>query len=88
MAPRTLPLASAVPQGTGLIGLTEIVYTEPEAGRFLKLSPVTLRSWRNRRKGGPRFVRLGRKIRYRRSDLEDFLARSVVDFAAPKKGKK
>jgi hypothetical protein len=37
-------------------------------------SEVTLRKWRITG-DGPRFVRLGRAIRYRKADLEAFLAR-------------
>jgi len=40
-----------------------------EAATFLALCPGTLEVWRVRG-GGPTFVKLGRAVRYRRSDLE------------------
>lgn len=46
-----------------------------EAGAFLGMSPKTLANWRVRG-FGPTFVKLGGrggKVRYRRTDLEDFL---------------
>jgi predicted DNA-binding transcriptional regulator AlpA len=45
-----------------------------EAAELLSLSPSTLASWRSRGRG-PAFVRLGAAIRYRMTDLEDYLTR-------------
>lgn len=42
--------------------------TEPQAADFLNLSVRTLQAWRIKL-AGPDFVRAGRAIRYRRSDL-------------------
>lgn len=42
--------------------------TEPQAADFLNLSVRTLQAWRIKF-AGPDFVRAGRAIRYRRSDL-------------------
>jgi hypothetical protein len=45
-----------------------------DAGAFLRVSPRTLEDWRLRG-GGPLFRKLGRRlVRYRRADLEAFLA--------------
>lgn len=41
---------------------------EEQAAEFLKLSVRTLQAWRVK-STGPRFVRAGRAIRYRRRDL-------------------
>jgi predicted DNA-binding transcriptional regulator AlpA len=41
---------------------------EKEAGRFLSMSYRTLQSWRSAGEG-PSYLKLGRSIRYRRSDL-------------------
>lgn len=50
---------------------------EVEAADLLRLSVRTLQAWRC--KGiGPRFVRIGRIIRYRRGDLTDWIATSTV----------
>ena len=47
--------------------------TEIEAAARLGLKVATLRAWRHQGKG-PAFVRLGRAIRYLRSDIDEFLA--------------
>jgi hypothetical protein len=52
--------------------LQELNTTE-EAARYLRLRPQTLESWRL--KGtGPTFLRLGRRVVYRREALERFMA--------------
>ena len=50
----------------------ELLDTEAVA-RFAGLSPVTLRKWRMTG-AGPRFVRLGRAVRYRKAAVDAFLA--------------
>jgi len=55
--------------------------TEQEVARRLKLSVATLRSWRHRRRG-PRYVRLGRAVRYLASDVEQFVQSSAVEHEA------
>jgi excisionase family DNA binding protein len=52
--------------------------TEREVAELLGLSVATLRAWRHRGKG-PRFLRLGRSVRYLPSDVEDFVRASAVD---------
>ncbi len=52
--------------------------TEREVAELLGLSVATLRAWRHRGKG-PRFLRLGRSVRYLPSDLDDFVRASAVD---------
>ena len=52
--------------------------TEREVAALLGLSVATLRAWRHRGKG-PRFLRLGRSVRYLPSDLADFVRASAVD---------
>lgn len=51
---------------------------EKDAARFLGLSVFTLRNWRHQVRG-PAYVRLGlRAIRYRLTDLEDFVDSSRI----------
>lgn len=50
----------------------ELLDTERVA-KVCGLSEVTLRRWRMTGEG-PRFIRLGRAIRYRRADLDAYLA--------------
>jgi predicted DNA-binding transcriptional regulator AlpA len=45
---------------------------EREAAGWLDLSPATLRRWRSE-SSGPRFVRLGRAVRYDLTDLVAFV---------------
>jgi predicted DNA-binding transcriptional regulator AlpA len=47
-----------------------------QAANFLGLKPVTLEVWRCYGKG-PRFARFGRAVRYRLSDLENYITAST-----------
>lgn len=49
---------------------------EKEVAKILRCSHRTLQGWRLSGKGPP-FVKIGRIIRYRRSDVEDFIVASV-----------
>ena len=51
-----------------------------EATEALKLSAHWLHRARSHGKG-PRFVRLGRKVYYRRSDIDAYLASCIVETA-------
>ena len=52
-------------------------WTERETAAYLGIAPKTLRAWRGKRSDLP-FHRVGgRMIRYRRGDVEAFVARSV-----------
>jgi helix-turn-helix protein len=46
---------------------------ERVAARVLNTAPATLQKWRWEGKG-PRFLKVGRLVRYRRSELERYLA--------------
>jgi excisionase family DNA binding protein len=50
---------------------------EKEAAHLLSVSHATLRRWRYLGQG-PRFYRIGRCVRYRRQDVEQFLANQAV----------
>ena len=62
----------------GQISDTTRALTEREVAELLGLSVATLRAWRHRGKG-PRFLRLGRSVRYLPSDVADFVRASAVD---------
>ena len=51
----------------------EVIKTYPELTR----SEGVLANWRSQRKG-PRFYKLGRRVIYRPSDIEDFLFKNPV----------
>lgn len=52
--------------------------TEHDVADRLCLSVATLRAWRTKSKG-PRFVRLGRAIRYLESDIDRFVDECAVE---------
>jgi hypothetical protein len=56
--------------------MSQSYYTERQAAAHLGLSPNTLAKWRCQG-AGPRFHRFGGAIRYARSDLDSFAARSL-----------
>ncbi|HPW56377.1 MAG TPA: helix-turn-helix domain-containing protein [Thermoanaerobaculaceae bacterium] len=52
--------------------------TGPEAAERLGVSPETLPVWRCRGRG-PRYVLVGRSVRYFEADLDDYVDRHTVD---------
>ncbi len=54
--------------------------TEQQVAERLNCTKSALRRWR-REGRGPRFVKIGRLVRYRQADVEDFIERSAVDLA-------
>ena len=67
----------ASPSGTGSTRRPAAL-TERQVAEQLGLSVATLRAWRHRGKG-PRFLRLGRSVRYLPSDVDEFVRASAVD---------
>jgi excisionase family DNA binding protein len=53
--------------------------TRQEAARFLQVNAQTLASWACNGRYKIPFMRVGRAIRYRRSDLESWLASRTVN---------
>lgn len=53
-----------------------------QAAQLLGVSEWGLRQWRSRRQG-PAYVKLGRSVRYRQSDLLEFIASGIRE---PSKG--
>jgi excisionase family DNA binding protein len=63
--------------------MTELLDTQ-EAARRLDVTPGTLMVWRSTKRYPLKFVRIGRKVRYRPSDIEEFLdIRTMSGVAAP-----
>jgi hypothetical protein len=48
------------------------LHNEDQTAKILNCTKAALRRWRRERRG-PRFVKLGRLIRYRETDLEAFV---------------
>jgi len=56
--------------------MTPELLTIPETAALLRLRPSTLRAWILRRKLP--YLKIGRLVRIRRADVEQFLQRSIV----------
>jgi excisionase family DNA binding protein len=71
---------SGVSNTNGAIDATRrtTALTERQVAEQLGLSVATLRAWRHRGKG-PRFLRLGRSVRYLPADVDEFVRASAVD---------
>ena len=54
--------------------LSEPLLNEAEAAAVLGIAPQTLSIWRSTGRYGLRYIRVGRRIRYRRADLEAWVA--------------
>lgn len=52
--------------------MTAHIHDTRSAASYLGLQPSTLEAWRVRG-GGPRFLKLGRSVRYRQTDLDAFI---------------
>lgn len=59
------------------------VVTERKASEELGIAVQTLRNWRHQRRG-PAYLKLGRAVRYRVGDLNDFKEKHRID---PEKAK-
>lgn len=59
------------------MGATDLL-TAKQAAAYLGLQVQTLSVWRCQRRG-PKFVRLGRAVRYRRQDLDAFIEANCVE---------
>ncbi len=53
--------------------MTDELFDTDAVASYTGLSPVTLRKWRMTG-AGPRFLRLGRAVRYRKAAVDAFLA--------------
>jgi hypothetical protein len=57
--------------------LNEPLLPQDEAAQILKVKKQTPAAWRNRRQG-PAYVKVGRRVFYRPSDLREWLESRVV----------
>jgi excisionase family DNA binding protein len=55
-----------------------MLLTQAETANYLRLSERTLERWRVNGSSGPAFVKLGRRVLYRKSDLDEWIASRVV----------
>lgn len=52
--------------------------TTKQAAKLIGIQPATLEHWRWA-KTGPRYLKLGRAVRYRREDLQDWMNSRAVE---------
>lgn len=52
--------------------MNTILLSTPEAAEALRMSALTLHRWRKAGKGPP-FIEMGRKVYYRRTDIERWI---------------
>lgn len=52
--------------------------TRADAARLLKVSKSTLETWAHTKRYPLKFIKIGKRCLYRRSDLEQFLAEAPV----------
>ncbi len=65
----------------------DVLLNEGQAAEFLKLSVRTLQQWRVSGRG-PLFTKLSRAVRYRRADLDAYVARGVAQSTTQADAKK
>jgi hypothetical protein len=58
------------------------LFDEKQAADYIDVQPGTLANWRSTGRYSLAFVRVGRKIRYRKSALDFFMAARTVNPAA------
>lgn len=64
------------------------ILTIDQAAAYLSIPKATLYTWRTRRAGfGPRAVKFGGCLRYRRSDLEAWVAEHLEAVDSPSDGR-
>ena len=68
------PTATAIEGSGGLLD-------EHRAAGYLGLCVKTLRNWRSAGKG-PSYIKIGRIVRYRVTDLDEFIEKRLVDTGA------
>lgn len=61
--------------------MEDVLLDTDQASRLLGLASGTLRKWRLAGRG-PAFVRLGRSVKYRKSELEGFVSRRTFTSTA------
>ena len=56
----------------------DLLLMRDEAAEFLRMKAQTLAVWACRQSGGPPYVKIGRAVRYRLSDLQRFVEQQTV----------
>lgn len=56
----------------------ETIFSRKEAAAYLKISPSTIANWACQKKFVIPYFRVGRSVRYRKCDLDEFIQRGKV----------
>jgi len=51
---------------------------EKQTAKVLGIAVQTLRNWRHQRKG-PKYIKMGRSVRYQQDDLQEYIDRKRID---------
>lgn len=62
----------------------DFLMTEMQACELLSVSPRTLQAWRVRG-GGPKYVKIGKAVRYKRRDISEWLRENTVAHTSQQK---
>jgi excisionase family DNA binding protein len=54
------------------------LFDTPEAAEYLDTEPTTLENWRCTKRYGIEFIKIGRRVRYRKSALDAWLESRTV----------
>lgn len=69
---------------TEIVQRTRDILDEKAAAQYLDVSPGTLSVWRSTGRYALPFLKIGRKVRYRKSDLDTWLAGRIQANGATK----
>lgn len=58
---------------------SETIFSREEAAAYLGLSPSTISNWVCTKRYTLKYFRVGRSVRYRKRDLDEFIQRGVVE---------
>lgn len=56
----------------------DVLATPDEAAKLIKINASTLQKWRSTGENAIPFVKIGRSVRYRVTDLRDYVERHVM----------
>jgi hypothetical protein len=76
---RTSGVVSACDVPVGVPALPDDLLSEEEASQLLHVKRGTLQVWRCTKRYPLAYVKIGRLVKYRRSDLNEFLRKRTVD---------
>ena len=76
-SPTPFPLGWCKATWRGILEVISDIFSTEEASQYVKYSVPTLALWRLQGRG-PTYIHIGRSVRYRKSDLDAWLAAHTV----------